>query len=312
MIPARRLVTDSRIKAVLPASPLENTRMRKFVADGMGLLGEHYGIEPSELANHAAPGGVIPEEERAAELNSALHSRDNDAIIAARGGFGCLRLLPLLDLEACRNHPKLLIGFSDITILQMALFQKTGVPSLSGPMLMTLTETNLGRLLPLLATDATGIDLIPAGDKKKVNVLQPGKAEGVLLGGNLFSLVQMLGTGFLPRLDNAIFFFEDVNETVDHIDSFLTHLKLVGQLYKVAGVVIGDISWRHEGLRIARKEKTEAFRRRIAGLFRKEVPVVMGVDYGHIDNTITIPIGVRAELDTDNRSLTLIESVTHG
>lgn len=312
MTPARRLVAGSRIKTVLPASPLPNSRMRRQVAAGANLLGRYYFVEPSELVDRARSQDVIPEEERAAELNTALHSRENDAIIAARGGFGCLRLLPLIDFESCKSHPKLLIGYSDFTILQMALFQKAGIPSLSGPMLLSLSEKSMGHLRPLLAGDTTGLDLIPSANKKKMSVLQPGKAEGVLLGGNLFSLVQMIGSGFLPRLDNAIFFFEDIDETIDHIDSFLTHLKLVGQLYKVAGVVIGDVSWRRDKLLATQRETTEKFRSRLMGIFRKEIPVVMGVDYGHVDDTITIPIGVRAELDTDNLSLTLTESVTHG
>jgi muramoyltetrapeptide carboxypeptidase len=311
MTTARRLVTDSCIKVILPASPVRGAGMRRQVNAGMKILASHFSVESSDLIDRAAENGMIPDEDRAAELNQAILSRDIDAVIAGRGGYGSLRLLPLIDFEACSKHPKLIIGYSDITILQLALFQKTGIPSLSGPMLLNLSRRSMDYLLPLLSNDSTGIDLIPAAAKKNITVMQSGKAEGVLLGGNLFSLVQMIGTGFLPRLDNAIFFFEDIDETVDHIDSFLSHLKSVGQLYKVSGVVIGDISLRHQKPLASKKSKTETLRRRITGMFRKDIPVIMGVNYGHLDDAITIPIGVRAELDSANMSLTLTENITH-
>jgi muramoyltetrapeptide carboxypeptidase len=278
---------------------------------GYDQLQRHFVLENSKFWKNDYQTFAATDEERAAELTEAFRSPKYDAIIAGRGGYGCIRILSLLDFNVIFERPKALIGFSDITIPQLAAYAKTGLASLSGPTVTSLNKDNIQYLLRLLTADSAGLDLIPAANKKRIQVLQPGQAEGILLGGNLSSLMQLIGTGMLPRLDNAIFVFEDISRTVDFIDSSLHHLKLVGLLYKVKGVVIGDISFFSKSLYPSQAKWRKLLTQRLSSIFRREIPVIMGVDYGHIDNSITIPIGVRAELDTESLSLTLMESVTH-
>ncbi len=278
--------------------------------DGVSLLEQHFEIEGSALMEADHHGLAGEDEQRAAELNAAFRSAKSRALIAGRGGYGCLRLLKHIDFEAAKTRPKALIGFSDLTILQLALYRKIGLVSFSGPMVGTVDSRELRRMLPLLTGVITGIDLIEKEDRKSIEVLSPGIAEGVLLGGNLYSIVQLIGTGFLPRFENSILFFEDVNETVDHIDSFLQHLKLAGQLYGIAGVVIGNIDWRKDGKTSSRRQNEVRFRERLRGLFRRDIPILLGLRYGHCDGSLTIPMGVRARLDTEAKSLVLLEEVT--
>jgi muramoyltetrapeptide carboxypeptidase len=312
VIVPKQLDEKSRVKVILPSSSLRATfGFGRAYSRGYSLLQKHFSVENSQYWQTDYQRFAASDEERAAELNEAFRSGKWHAVIAGRGGYGCLRMLPAVDFETIKQRPKLLLGFSDITILQLALYCKIGLVSLSSPVVASLNNDNIQGLLPLLLGDSAGFDLIPPANKKRIEVLQPGKAEGVLLGGNLCSMVQLIGAGYMPRLDNAIFFVEDVNETVDSIDSFLHHLKLAGLLYRITGVVIGDLSFRRKHIFTNQSKWRNLLRQRIASIFRKEIPVIMGVDYGHIGKSITIPIGVRAELDTESLSLTLMESVTH-
>ncbi|TFH65480.1 MAG: LD-carboxypeptidase, partial [Candidatus Zixiibacteriota bacterium] len=212
MIVPKRLGEKSRIKVVLPASSLRvGAGITRSFAKGYDLLRKHFVLENSEFWKNDHQTFAASDEERAVELNEAFRSPKYDAIIAGRGGYGCIRVLSLLDFNVIAERPKALIGFSDITIPQMAAYAKTGLASLSRPTVASLNDENIQCLLRLLTTDSTGFDLIPEANKKRIQVMQPGQAEGVLLGGNLSSLMQLIGTGMLPRLDKAIFFFEDIS-----------------------------------------------------------------------------------------------------
>lgn len=311
MIRARRLNLGDKVKVILPASSLvAGHRMRRSYRRGRELLQTRFDLDESVYVNSDHLGFSAPDNARVGEIDAAIHNPETKALIAGRGGFGCLRLINHLDYEALGNLRPAIVGFSDLTILQLAAYQRIGLVSFSGPMLVNLTPKSLATLLPLLTESVAGRDLIRSDSKDSVEVLRDGTAEGVLVGGNLFSLVQLIGTGFMPRLAQAILFIEDEHETVNRIDSYLHHLKLTGMLYDVAGVVIGRLGWRTERGFALRRNLNSLFHKRLEGLFRSDTPVIFGVRYGHCDDSITIPIGARARLDTTAKSLTLIEEVT--
>lgn len=313
MLLARRLNRESNLKIVFPASSLKSGKgMTRYYNHGVSLLEKHFTLEGSRLIDSDVNGLAGTDEARAQEINDAFRNPKIHGLIAGRGGYGSLRLLNAIDFDLIRQFPKPLIGFSDLTILQTAIYAKTGLVSFSGPMLATMDAAGRDALLPMLCSDTTGRELIPANNREDVQVINPGSAEGTLMGGNLFSLVQLFATGFMPRFENVILFFEDINETVDHLDSFLSHLKLAGQLYGVLGVVIGDTDWRETTPLTSSRKHNALFLERIKTIFRREVPVITGVRYGHCDKSITVPIGARAKLDTKTRSLTLLQEVTIG
>ena len=311
MIIPRRLDSQSLLKVVFPASSLSSGRnLKRGYNHGVALLEKRFSLEGSRLVDSDQLGFSASDEVRAQEINEAFRSPKIHGLIGGRGGYGALRLLHLVDFETAKQNPKPLIGFSDLTILQCALYAKTGMLSFSGPMLATMDAAGRDALVPLLTADTTDRELIPDDNRDEVEVVNPGTAEGTLLGGNLFSLVQLIGTGFLPRFDKAILFFEDLNETVDRLDSFLNHFKLAGGLYDVQGVVIGDTDWRETTPLKSKKKLDTLFRERIKSIFRREIPVVIGVRYGHCERSITIPFGARARLDAEARSLKLLQEVT--
>ena len=257
------------------------------------------------------------DEARLEELNRFLRSDDVRALFCARGGYGCLRLLPHLDYDAARAKPKLLAGYSDITALHLALFHRAGWPGLSGMMVASDFAGHEGhdqkpdpateRLFWALAEGAAPDPLLGPADE----ALQPeqsGTAEGVLLGGNLSMIAKLVGTPYLPPMDGAILFIEEIGEAPYRIDGLLAQLRLAGILEKLSGLVFGQFTgWEEEASppTLPLDDVLAEYAADVSG------PVASGLVYGHIDEKSAIPIGVRARLEvTENdAALSILEPV---
>lgn len=236
--------------------------------------------------------------ERAADLMAMFDDPEVDAVIAARGGYGSGRLLPHLDLEVIRRRPKIFVGYSDLTFLLMRLVQDAGLVSFHGPMLAGLAQHRDGAraLLALLSGDRSSWNLTAA------EIVQPGTAEGILVGGCLSVLVSTLGTPYEIQTAGRLLFLEDVNEKPYRVDRMLTHLRQAGKLEEVAGVVFGEMP----GC-VADPNEAVTVRDAIAQAFANDpFPVVFGLPTGHGDGTVTLPLGIRARLAGER--LTLLES----
>jgi muramoyltetrapeptide carboxypeptidase len=241
-----------------------------------------------------------------------LRRPDIRALFCVRGGYGSLRLLPNLDYEAARCHPKLLVGYSDITALHLALFRKAGWVGLSGPMVAvewpdpdpaseTLFWNMVGGTAPYDIIGPDGEHLTP---------MRPGTVEGVLLGGNLTLITKLIGTPYLPVLDGAILFIEEVGEPPYRIDGMLAQLKLAGILDRLGGLVIGGLTgWEPDDP----DKPTLSYETVLADYVETlSCPVATGLVYGHFPVKNTMPIGVQARLyvTSDTASLTVLEAVT--
>ncbi len=294
---------------IAPASlPLDPDRLPRGVAH-LGLRGFHIKRFRSEIAPHGYLAGSDPD--RLAELNRALQDPDISMLFCVRGGYGSLRLLGGIDYDAARECPKVLIGYSDVTALQLALWARSGIRSVSGSMVAVdwadpneATERLFWRVLsgpvPLRVEGPAGSGLSP---------LRPGTAEGILLGGNLTMVTRLLGTPYLPDMEGAILFLEDVGEAPYRIDGLLAHLKLSGVLDKISGLVFGQFTgWEPTD---ARPTLTYAD---VLGHYAStlSIPVATGLLYGHLRVHHAIPIGVRGRLDVtgSTASLTILESPT--
>ena len=234
--------------------------------------------------------------DRVSDLNWAIRDPAIDAIWCVRGGYGVLRLIEYVDFECLARVPRSLIGFSDITALHAAVGTRAGVISFHGPFpnrpLSDFSRESLAR--------AVGGGGNPAGRANDAEVLIPGSARGRLAGGNLALLSALAGTPYFPRLDGAILVLEDVNEPVYRIDRMLRHLRLTGELGRVAGLLFGAFTERgDEGqtlpLAHVLRETAEAI----------GAPCLAGVPVGHIADQWTLPLGAIAELNTEDRSLTI-------
>lgn len=261
----------------------------------------------------SGPRGYLaaPDADRTAELNAMLRRDDVDAILCTRGGFGVLRLLDTVDYDAARRRPKLLVGYSDITALQLALYRHAGWRSLSGAMLAPdwpdLDGDSEAQFWNM-ARGATPSPFVGPGGEPLEGV-RDGSAEGVLLGGNLSMVMRLLSTPFLPDLDGAILFFEDVGEAPYRLDSYFAQLRLAGVLDRLGGVVVGALT----------DSQVEPGRPSLGidevlgdHLGRLPIPVARGLVYGHFPRKSTLPIGVGARLSVDgpDARLDILEPVT--
>lgn len=230
--------------------------------------------------------------QRADVLNSLFADPGIKGIIAARGGFGAMRLLPLLDWGTIAKNPKLFIGFSDPTALINVLVCKTRTCAMHGPNLVSLGQADKKTLESFSKTMTgcfTRIDLPPD------QVIVPGRTAGRLVGGNLATLVHMIGTAYQPDFTDSIFFIEDVGEPAYKIDRMLTQMKMAGVLEGVKGVLTGSFENCDNEAYIPQIIK-EVFS-------DANIPICMGIDVGHGAVNLSLPMGVGTILDADHACL---------
>jgi muramoyltetrapeptide carboxypeptidase len=226
--------------------------------------------------------------QRADVLNSLFVDPKIKGIIAARGGFGAMRLLPLLDWESIAKNPKLFMGFSDPTALISSLVSRAGICALHSPNLLSLAQADK-KTLDSFAKTVTGsfthIDL-PSNQ-----VLAGGRAAGRLAGGNLATLVHMIGTAYQPDFSGCILFIEDVGEPAYKIDRMLTQMKMAGVLDGVKGVVTGAFE----------NCDNEAYIPQIIQevFVNANIPICMGIEVGHGAVNLSLPMGAQVTLDAD-------------
>lgn len=262
--------------------------------------------------------------DRASDLMRLFADKKVNAILCVRGGYGTARLLPLLDYKAIRANAKIFVGYSDITSLHCAFLTQAGLVSFHGPMLNSdfapkelpdFTVQSFLRTLasvpPRPAQRGAGLDFDIATNypDKTVKILRRGVARGQLIGGNLALLCTTIGTPWQPSFKNAILFLEDIGEAPYRWDRMFTYLANCGLLQQVAGIAIGlnaDCDDpQAQTAKEYRQTLDEVFRDRLAPL---KIPVVTGLPFGHVPMNATLPVGIRAELDTNQGALRLLEA----
>jgi muramoyltetrapeptide carboxypeptidase len=225
-------------------------------------------------------------------------------------------LLPDIDFEVIKKNPKIFVGYSDITSLHLAISQATGLVTFHGPgASSTFSDYTKSRVFDLLTGAAMPykIELADGNREKgkssplfKTETIKKGKCRGRLIGGNLSLLAALAGTPYALRdLKAKILFIEDVNERPYRIDRMLTQLRQSADLKSVAGVALGIFDGCEPPNGKWSQTVQEVVKDRLGDL---GVPVVYGLSFGHIRDQCTLPVGVEAELDADNATLTLLES----
>ncbi|WP_037569696.1 S66 peptidase family protein [Phaeacidiphilus oryzae] len=256
--------------------------------------------------------------EQAAELNGLLRDPEVRAVIAHTGGQATIGYLDLIDLDAIRADPKPILGYSDISLLHMALHAKTGLVGFhadlathgfGGDWYTLGDEARRSELVDLytrVLTRAEPLGPLPA--QAAWETWRPGRAEGPLFGGLLNRLILLQATPFAPapeRFDGAVLFWEELQRPVSRIWNDLHALRLSGVLDRIAGMVVGiptEVA-PHEGA------GTRADLRDVVldVLWQRDIPVLAQVDFGHTSPNLPLPLGVRAQVDADNRTLSLLE-----
>ena len=249
---------------------------------------------------------------RARDLMAMFEDPEVDAVQCLQGGYGSAQLIPHLDFDTIGANPKPFVGFSDITALHVALRQRAGLATFYGNGLAGVgdketSEFSKGRLLSVLGGETTG-EVPHDPDDPYVRAIRGGKATAPLVGGCLWLLMQTMGTPWEIELDGCILFFEDVEAPPYYIDGFLVQLTQAGKLDHVAGVVVGDMTkcdWPEAQHAFPRTKSIEdVLEERLEPL---GVPVLYKLPLGHGKHLATLPLGVKATLDADNRTLTIDE-----
>jgi muramoyltetrapeptide carboxypeptidase len=237
---------------------------------------------------------------RADYVNQLFADKSIDAIISARGGYGSIRTLQLIDYEAIKKNPKIFIGFSDITALLSVLFKRCGLVTFHGPVVTSLadgTEESLHALLKAILSDSKLEITVPNGITVK-----PGSGSGILCGGNLTTLCHLVGTPFTPIFSNRLLFLEDRGEAPYRIDRMLVQMKLAGCFKGLAGIVLGTFE---------ECGPMEAILKIFADIFQDmPIPILAGLEAGHGKNNTTIPLGIEATLAADEQSLLFQRAAT--
>jgi muramoyltetrapeptide carboxypeptidase len=294
-----RLKPGDTIGIVAPAGPFDP----EIFAQGISAV-ESMGFQTLVSDEVFEKTGYLAgtDEQRGQLVNRLFKDPEVKGIICARGGYGSLRILPLVDFDAIRKNPKVFIGFSDITALLTAITARSSLVAFHGPMVTTLAtapEFTRNILTAAIASDAP-IEITPADGI----VIQAGKAKGPVIGGNLNTLCHLLGTPFQAGFKKHILLFEDRGEAPYRIDRMVSQMKLAGCFEGIAGLVLGSFEdcGNLDGI-------YQIFQEHFRDL---HIPILAGFDIGHGKQNMTIPFGIEATLDTDKQLLSFTQPATVG
>lgn len=246
------------------------------------------------------------DELRAKELMEFFADKKIRGIFCMKGGWGCARILDKIGYNIIQKNPKIIIGFSDITSLLLAINAKTGLVTFHGPVGNSgwneFTKTVFSNVV--MTPKVCTFPAVPSNEDKPFTITK-GKATGVLVGGNLTILSSLIGSNYLPDFKGKILFLEEAKEEPYSIDRMLTQLKLAGILDSIVGFVFGKCA------KCEAEEPLKAFTFHeviLQHILPLNIPAYYGAMIGHIENKLTLPLGIKANMDAGAGTLELIES----
>ncbi len=307
MIKPPRLKMGDTIGVLSPASPVNRRKLNLGILK-LGKLGFKVVLDKNVLAKTGFLAGK--DKLRAKAVNSMFANPKIKAIFSARGGYGTLRILDLLNYNLIKKNPKILLGFSDLTALHLAIYKKCNLVTFHGPMVGSdfsrLSRYNKNYFFKAVSQKKPIGKIQNSNKVGNWKVITPGRAAGKILGGNLTLVCRLLGTAYEPDFKGKILFLEDINSEPYQIDSLLAQLNLAGVLDRVQGVILGEFydfrpgKAKSSGLHV-REVFVDYFKHR-------PYPVIYPVSCGHGKDKITIPLGVKVTIDTYKKILSIDEA----
>ncbi len=312
LIKPRRLLPGDTVGLIAPAGHVSQESIDKAIAnvESLGFV--------AKLGNHLLEvrgnyAGLW--QHRLQDLHAMFADPAVKAIWAIRGGSGAMQLLPHIDYALIRKHPKILVGYSDITALHLAIHRHTGLVTFHGPVGMsTLSDYAATHLLNVLTRPEAEYTIPMALENSRraetepwyaMRTVVPGTATGRLIGGNLCLVAALAGTPYAADTAGALLFLEEVNEEPYRVDRMLMQLDMNHPLRNAAGVMLGIFEGcgpSDDGPSLTLDETTDQHLQALA------IPAVTGYSFGHIRNQFTLPVGIRARLDTQRQTVTLLEA----
>jgi muramoyltetrapeptide carboxypeptidase len=310
-----RLKAGDKLAIVAPGSYISEEELQDSIKN-LNQLGFETTYSEKILLQSGYFAGT--DKDRAADLMEKFSDKSVKGIVCARGGYGCVRILPMLDYDVIRSNPKVLIGYSDITALLYGIYKKSGLISFHGPVgtstFNDYSVNNFNKVLinpertSLLQNSTSGDDENVYGVTSIVKV----KGKGRLVGGNLSIMVSLIGTEFDVDYSNKIIFIEEIGEEPYRIDRMLTQMIQTGKFNNAAGVMMGIFRKcevkKESDLTAKSFTLMEVLKDRLSSL---KMPVVYGMSFGHVKDKFTIPFGALAELDADKQTFTLLEKAVN-
>ena len=303
-----RLMQGDRIGLVTPGSSVTEEQLNDCITK-LEEMGFQTTWNDSVLSEYGYFAGK--DRERADELMEMFTREDVDAIWCVRGGYGSIRILDLLDYDQIRKNPKVFIGYSDITALLTSIYQETGLVTFHGPVGTSDFNRFSQKSMKKVLMKPVGEYKYPYKREKGSRdnpefdryTLTGGRAEGVLIGGNISVLDSIIGTPYEPDFENKIVYLEEIGEKTYRVDKMLFHLLSGTNLKQAAGIVMGVF-----GECNINDAPTLSLKEALNDLLSPlEIPVSYGLSFGHIKRMLTIPTGIMAAMDADKNSFRLLE-----
>lgn len=312
VIKPARLKAGDKLAIVAPGSYISEEELQDSIKN-LNQLGFESAYSEKILLQSGYFAGT--DEDRAKDLMEKFLDKSIKGIVCARGGYGCARILPMLDYDVIRSNPKVLIGYSDITALLYGIYQKSGLITFHGPVgTSTFNEYSVNNFNKVLISPKSNSKFYNSNSGEDENIygvttIVEGKSKGRFVGGNLSIMVSLIGTEYDVDYSGKIVFIEEVGEEPYRIDRMLTQLLQAGKFEKAAGVMMGIFRKcevkKESDLTAKSFTLMEVIKDRLGKL---EIPVVYGMSFGHVKDKFTIPFGGYAELDVDNQKFTLLEN----
>lgn len=309
----------SLVGLIAPGGVLDDSIIQKCVRN-LESLGFRVKLAPNIRAAWGGYAGTI--RQRLDDLHGMFTDAEVKAIWTARGGSGCSGLLPGLDYELIRRHAKILIGYSDITALHLALYRRAGLVTFHGPVAWsTPNDYGVSQMQAVLMSPRRETEIHMSAENARRALTQPeyamrtlrqGVAEGPLVGGNLSIVSALAGTPYGADIRKHLLFLEEVREAPYRVDRMLTQLQQstggageANGFNHAAGVMMGVFTRGNASPEDKSLTLGEVLDHHFAA---SPVPAVYGYSFGHISHQFTLPVGARARLDTHAQTLTLLEA----
>ncbi len=248
--------------------------------------------------------------DRLTDLHNMFNNKNVKAIICVRGGYGSGRLLNKIDYKIIKDNPKIFVGYSDVTALQMAFLKKTGLVTFAGPMLAVDFCDNVSEyteeMFWTLVTTNKKFGKINLPNDEKIFGLTKGNTKGKLIGGNLATFASLIGSEYLPPLKNTIAIFEDVGELPYKLDRMFNQLSLSNFFKEINGLILGTFQDCNEH---DPAKRTLTLGEVISDyLGRLKIPVVYNFKHGHLKDNITVPFGVEVKINASRNIVEITEN----
>ncbi len=313
IIKPRKLKTGSGVGLVSPAGATFRTEDINIVQDAVKALGLIPYLADHILDQYGYLAGK--DQDRANDINQFFFDSNIDLILPIRGGWGCSRILPYLDYNLIKNNPKIIVGFSDLTTLLIAIYTQSGLVTFHGPNGLTSWRTKQVNSFKqaLFTGKKTSFQNEKDPDdnnrlmqvKNRIQTITPGIARGKIIGGNLSVLSAIIGSPYVPDFSGYVLFIEDVGEDIYRIDRMITHLKVAGILDKLSGFIFGECTNCLPDGGYASLTLKQVLNDHIKPL---GIPAWMGAQIGHLEPVLTFPMGVEVEINANNGTINYLEA----